>query len=162
MLSSLLLEEKTKVEEIRRALEPQRRKLEGELQELVLGLLKYATQHRERLTEGGKVKTVIWPAGKLQWRLTPRSVRLSDVAKVLAELKKRRLTRYIRVKEEIDRNALLAEEEIASRIPGVEFVQYEQFIVQPEGVTSEITATRRKRTVKVEIKREEGKKAKKQ
>lgn len=105
--------------------------LKASQEELVCGVAAYAESHRDELTLGGKTKTVKLSTGTLHWRLTPPAVSLTKVAMVLAELKKRRLKRFIRTKEEVNKEALLEEPKVAATIKGVKITQVEEFSIKP-------------------------------
>ena len=103
----------------------------GELQQ---GLQIWAEANRATLLAGGR-KSVELPAGELGWRLRPPSVRIAGVAAVVATLKALGLTRFLRIKEEIDKHAMLREPEVAGAVPGVTIGSAgEEFYVAPVGV----------------------------
>lgn len=102
-----------------------------EIDDLVDGLYIYASANRNALTDGGKKKTISWPTGKFGWRFTPPKVALKKVADVLAALKEKGLERFIRVKESVNKEALLEEPEVAQTIKGVSVTQHEEFFVRP-------------------------------
>ncbi|XXQ69425.1 host-nuclease inhibitor Gam family protein [Neisseriaceae bacterium B1] len=73
----------------------------------------YAEQHRQDLTNNGKTQTVKLLSGSLKWRKKPASIQIDgELSQVLAELRRRKLARFIRVKEEINKTALLAKRPI--------------------------------------------------
>lgn len=88
-------------------------------------LAAYAHEHRAELTNNGKSKTVAVGGGSIKWRKQPAKVEISgDMAAVLAALKRRRLGRFIRVKEELDKAALLKDPAaIKTPIQGLQIVQ---------------------------------------
>jgi phage host-nuclease inhibitor protein Gam len=108
--------------------------------QLVEGLFAYAEAHRDELTDGGKRKTVEVPTGLFGWRLTPPAVSLRNVEKVLELLKSLSLFRFIRKKEEIDKEAMLKDPDIAKAVKGVTISQREEFIVKPAELEVEIIA----------------------
>ncbi|MBM3250822.1 MAG: host-nuclease inhibitor protein Gam [Candidatus Nealsonbacteria bacterium] len=110
------------------------------ISELVEGLFAFAETNRNELTEGNKRKTVEVPTGTFGWRMTPPAVSLRDVKAVLENLKKLDLTRFIRIKEEVDKEAMLREPEVAEKVRGVSIGQYEEFIVKPTYLGVEITS----------------------
>lgn len=88
------------------------------LAEIALCLEQYATEHRAELTNHGKSKTVQTVSGCLKWRKTPPAVQIDgDLSSVLTEIRRRKLSRFIRVKEELNKTALLAERELLERRP---------------------------------------------
>lgn len=99
--------------------------------ELTRGVHLWCEANREKLTQGGKVKFHEFATGVVKWRLTPWSVGLSKVNDVLALLKAKGLTQFVRSKEEVDKEALLAVRENAPAIKGVTFKQKEEFAVVP-------------------------------
>ncbi|MGL5447472.1 MAG: host-nuclease inhibitor Gam family protein [Rhabdaerophilum sp.] len=100
--------------------------------ELTEGLKLWAEANREKLTDGGRVKSADLGTGKISWRFRPPSVRLSKVDAILEALKTLGLHRFIRVKEEPNKEAMLAEPEIARTVSGVSIgTEGEDFIVEP-------------------------------
>lgn len=111
-------------------------------EELVKKLAAFAEANRSRLAKG---KTIQLPSGVLNWRLTPFKVTpRGKVAAILAELKRRRLGRFIRVKEELDREAMLREPEVAGKVPGISIDRREELYIQPLDLPVEIKATSEK------------------
>lgn len=113
---------------------------EGNISQLFEGLFIFAESHRNELTEDGKRKTVELPTGIFGWRLTPPAVSLKNVKQVLEELIKRRLKQFIRVKQEVDKEAMLKEPDVAKSVKGVTIGQYEEFMVKPAELELEITS----------------------
>lgn len=116
------------------AVEPHQRKVS----ELVEGLFGFAEANRVGLTDGGKRKTVEVPTGTFSWRMTPPAVHFTKVKDVLAALKKMKLKRFIRVKEEPDKEAMLKEPEVAKSIKGITITQHEEFVVKPAELGVEV------------------------
>ena len=106
--------------------------------QLVEGLFAFAETHREKLTDGGKRKTVEVPTGTFGWRMTPPAVSLRGVEAILESLKSLKLKRFIRIKEEVDKDALLKEPDVAKTIKGVSITQHEDFIAKPSELEVEI------------------------
>lgn len=97
-------------------------------------IFQYAEEHRDELTEGEKRRTVILPkAGSLQWYRTPLSVQIkkSEEEEVLKRLKMLNLLHYIRTKEEINREALLENSNVAPTIQGITIVRQDKFAIRP-------------------------------
>jgi phage host-nuclease inhibitor protein Gam len=100
--------------------------------ELALGVKLWCEANRATLTKDGRVKFHEFATGVVKWRLTPWAVSLKNVAEVLALLKAKGLTQYIRTKEEIDKEALLADREsLGDSIKGVRIGQKEEFSIEP-------------------------------
>ncbi|MBU2082275.1 host-nuclease inhibitor Gam family protein [Patescibacteria group bacterium] len=106
--------------------------------QLVEGLFAYAEAHRDELTDGGKRKTVKVPTGIFGWRMTPLAVSLRDVESILESLKALKLKRFIRTKEEVDKEAMLKEPEVAKTVKGVSISQHEDFVAKPAELEVEI------------------------
>jgi len=111
---------------------------------LVEGLYVYAESHRQELTDGGKRKTVEVPTGIFRWRITPPAVSLRNVKSILESLKSLELDRFIRIREEVNKEAMLKEPDIAQAIQGVSVSQREEFIVKPAELEVEITTAVKK------------------
>jgi len=114
--------------------EPHQKKIS----QLVEGLFAFAEAHRDELTDGGKRKTVEVPTGTFGWRMTPPSVKLRDIESILESLRELKLKRFIRTKEEIDKEAMLKEPEVAKTVKGVSISQHEEFVAKPAELEVEI------------------------
>jgi phage host-nuclease inhibitor protein Gam len=101
------------------------------IRDLTEGVQTWCEAHRDALTDGRRVKTVAFTTGEVQWRMTPPRVVLKGVDALLALFKRRRLDQFIRVKEEISKEAILAERELVAGIPGVRIEQHEEFVITP-------------------------------
>ncbi len=107
--------------------EPYRRRI-GQLTD---GLQIFAEANRAALTQGGKTKTVAFTSGELVWRMRPPSVRVTGVESVLDALRRLGLKRFIREKEEVNKEAILNEPEAVAHVPGIAISQGEDFVVVP-------------------------------
>lgn len=105
---------------------------------IVDGLFVFAESRREELTDGGKKKTVDLPTGTFGWRMTPPAVSLRNVKEVLARLKTMGLSQFVRTKEEVDKEAMLKEQGLATSVKGVSITQHEDFLVKPTELAAEI------------------------
>ncbi|MDP3143260.1 MAG: host-nuclease inhibitor Gam family protein [Candidatus Omnitrophota bacterium] len=114
--------------------EPHQKKIS----QLVEGLFAFAEAHRDELTDGGKRKTVELLTGSFAWRMTPPAVSFRDVKSILKSLKTLKLERFIRTKEEIDKEAMLKEPEVAKTVKGVSISQHEEFVAKPTELQVEI------------------------
>jgi len=121
-------------EEARQATAP----IDTEIDDLVKNLAHYAEYNRADLTENGKTKTVTFTHGTLQWRLTPVAITVKSVDEVLARLRALDLTRFIRTKYEVNKEAMGAEPEVAVSVEGVSFSRHEDFVVTPSETKVEI------------------------
>jgi phage host-nuclease inhibitor protein Gam len=91
----------------------------------------YCETHREELTDAGKLRTVALASGEVQWRETPPKVTVRNPEQVLAMLDKLGLRRFIRTKEEVNKEALAAEPVAAKGIKGISLTQGERFSITP-------------------------------
>lgn len=102
--------------------------------DLTRGVQTWAEANRDLLCQGGR-KTVPLPTGEVGWRTRPPSVRISGVAAVVARIKAMGCLQFLRVKEEVDKQAMLAEPEAAAAIEGVSVGSGgEDFFVAPAGM----------------------------
>jgi len=95
------------------------------------GLHTWAEANRESLTQGGKSKTASLPSGELAWRMRPPSVRVTGADAVIEALRKFGLSRFIRTKDEVNKEAILNEPQAVEHVPGISISQGEDFIVTP-------------------------------
>jgi phage host-nuclease inhibitor protein Gam len=109
-------------------------KLAEENDRLFRGLQLWAEANRHALTDGGKTKTVRLGNGTIAWRLAPPSVQIKGQEAVLAYLMEKKGEEFLRTKVEINREAMLANAEEASKIPGVTIKSAgESFVIEPVG-----------------------------
>lgn len=96
----------------------------AEIAAIRAALADYAEANRAELTGSSKSKTVTVLGGSVKWRKQPAKVEITgEPETIIAALKRRRLTRFIRTKEEIDRAAILREPEaIKTPIAGLAIV----------------------------------------
>lgn len=116
--------------------QPEIDKLNETITSLSEALANYAEQHREELTNNGKNKTLKLPYGVIKWRKQPDSVQISgNLNEIISELKKRRLSRFIRTKTEINKQAILAEAQtfIKQPIKGIEFISGKEVLTIQAG-----------------------------
>lgn len=97
------------------------------------GLKTFCEANRSRLTAGGKVKYHRFSTGQISWRLRPAKVSIRGVEDVIAAIKAARLgSRFLRIKEEINKDAMLEDRSTATAIRGVTIgSDGEDFIVEP-------------------------------
>jgi phage host-nuclease inhibitor protein Gam len=99
---------------------------------LIRGLQTYAEAHRTELTKDGRVKFHRFGAGEVSWRTRPPKVTIRGLETVIDALKRLGLGRFLRVKEEVNKEAMLAEPETAATVAGVSIGSAgEDFIVKP-------------------------------
>ncbi|MBU2109661.1 host-nuclease inhibitor Gam family protein [Patescibacteria group bacterium] len=111
---------------------------QDKISQLVEGLFAFAEAHRDELTDHGKRKTVEVPTGTFGWRMTPLSVSLRDAESILKSLRSLGLQRFIRIKEEVSKEAMLKEPDVAKTVKGVSISQREEFVAKPAELEVEI------------------------
>lgn len=110
-----------------------------EINRLFEGLFIFGQAHREELTEEEKKKTIQWPTGQIGWKLNPPSVSIKGEKNVIAVCKNLGLTEFIRTKEEVNREEMLKQPEVAKNIPGVTIEKKENFFAKPAKLQIEIS-----------------------
>lgn len=104
----------------------------GQLKLLQEGLQSWCEANRAELTNGGKVKTASLVTGEVQWRQRPPSVRISKSEVVLETLARLGLSRFIRTKEEVNKDAILDEPDAIKGVAGITVVTgVEDFVITP-------------------------------
>ncbi|MEW6708285.1 MAG: host-nuclease inhibitor Gam family protein [Candidatus Riflebacteria bacterium] len=96
------------------------------------GITAYCEVHRDELTDGGKVKTVNLPSGTICWRKCPPSVRLTAPDNVIKLLKVKGLARFVRIKEEVNKDLILSEPAAVTGVKGITIVkEKEELSIEP-------------------------------
>ena len=93
-----------------------------------LTLFNFAQANRTSLID--KIKTAFWKNGTISWRFTPPKVesKLSD-EEIIEALKKAGLQKYIRVKEEVNRELMLQDK---PTLAGAAYTSTEEFVAKPK------------------------------
>ena len=105
--------------------------LADETKQLAEGLRAWCEANRALLTDNGKRKHAELGTGRIEWRLAPPKVTIKGADAVLHAIKTLGLP-FVRIKEEIDKEAMLAEPEKARLVPGVSIGSGgETFSVEP-------------------------------
>jgi len=87
--------------------------------------------NRTDLTREGRTKTAKFAAGEISWRVRPPRVSVRGEGIVIEALKRLGLDRFIRRKEEIDKQAILGEPGAVDGIKGLSISQGEDFVIKP-------------------------------
>jgi len=105
--------------------------LQERVDALANGIQTWCEAHRaELLSAGGKTANLI--TGEVSWRLRPPSVSIRAVEKVLDALRSLGLQRFIRTREEPNKEAMLADPKAVAGIAGVNIVSgVEDFTIEP-------------------------------
>lgn len=100
---------------------------------LTEGLKAWAEANRAALTNNERTKTADLGTGKISWRFRPARVSLrGKVEEIVDRLKSLGLQRFIRVSEEVNKEALRADPDTARSVSGVSIgSEGEDFIVEP-------------------------------
>lgn len=98
---------------------PEMERLKAEIASFQTGIQTWCEANRKELTQDGKTKTVNLTTGEIVWRNRPPSCTIKGVESVMEALKKLKLTRFIRSKEEINKEAILNEQDAVKNIPGI-------------------------------------------
>lgn len=116
---------------IRTAYEEQARPHAEAIKALGQGVQVWCDANRADITSGGKTKTVNLSSGEVRWRLRPPRVVIRGIDAVMEALKDLGLTRFLRVKEEVNKEAVLAEPEAIKHVKGITLDQGEDFVIVP-------------------------------
>ncbi|MBS1186706.1 MAG: host-nuclease inhibitor protein Gam [Burkholderiaceae bacterium] len=112
--------------------QPQIDALKARMASIQSGVQVWCEAHRAELTQGGKTKTANLITGNVLWRQRPPSVVIRGVDAVLELLRKMGLGRFIRTKEEPNKEAMLNEPDAVRAIPGITVVSgVEDFVIEP-------------------------------
>lgn len=105
--------------------------LKTRIDTLAGGIQTWCEAHRaELLAGGGKEANLI--TGLVKWRQRPPSVSIRSVDKVLETLRSLGLGRFIRSKDEPNKEAMLADPTAVSGIAGISIVTgVEDFVIEP-------------------------------
>lgn len=115
---------------IRARYEEQAQPLALEIEEIQRAVTAWAEAHREELLPRG-TKTVQLPTGEIAWRTTPPRCAVRNPELVVETLERLGLERFVRVKKEPNKEAMLAEPEALRGVSGVAITQREEIVISP-------------------------------
>ena len=119
------------IAEITERYKPKINELSDESKRLQAGIQIWCEAHRSELTNT-RSKTANLVTGEVSWRQRPPSVTVRGVDAVLDALRTLGLTRFIRSKDEINKDAMLNEPDIAATVQGVTIKSgLEDFVIKP-------------------------------
>lgn len=98
--------------------------------ELEKSLRGFAEKHRERLC-GKDKKTARLATGEFIWRQNPKKVGIRGADAVLAALKSLKLSRFIRTKQEVDKEAILKDPDAVKGVKGITVTSTETLEIKP-------------------------------
>ena len=89
--------------------------------------------HRDELIgDGSQTKTADFITGKVSWRLRRTSCRVNGAEAVIELLKTHGLSRFVRITEEVNKEACLNEPDAVRGVAGISFVSgKEDFVIEP-------------------------------
>lgn len=106
--------------------------VQEQLKELQAGVQTWCEANRDSLTNGGKVKNYSFITGSVMWRQRPPSCTVRGADSVIETLKRLGLTRFVRIKEEINKEAVLNEPATIAGVAGISVVTgVEDFVIEP-------------------------------
>ena len=104
---------------------------------LTQGVAAWCEAHRDELTKSGRTKTAKLATGEVSWRTRPPSVAVRGKDVVIEALRKLGLDRFLRVKVDLDKDAILREPDSIEGVRGLSISQREDFIVKPDSTDLE-------------------------
>lgn len=112
--------------------QPHIEELDQKIAALQGGVQSWCEANRDALTSGGKVKTADFITGTVSWRQRPPSVAVRGVEAVLDTLRRMNLARFIRTKEEVNKEAILNDPDAVRGVAGLTVkTGVEDFIISP-------------------------------
>ncbi|MES0879676.1 host-nuclease inhibitor Gam family protein [Roseibium sp. SCP14] len=121
-----------KLAETKETFEKKAEPLRDKAEELLSGIETWCAANRDKLTQNGKVKFAKLKNGEIRWRVRPRKVNLRAVDAVIERLKELGLKRFIRTKEEVNKEAILEDQEAVKGVKGISIgSEGEDFVVEP-------------------------------
>lgn len=112
--------------------QPQLEELKGRIEALQQGVQVFCEANRTSLTNDNRVKTANFVTGEVQWRQRPPSIAIRGADAVLETLARMGLQRFIRTKQEPNKEAMLNEPDAVRGIAGINVVSgVEDFVITP-------------------------------
>lgn len=103
-----------------------------QIKPLQAGVQTWCDANRHDLTRGGKIKTAAFITGEVSWRQRPPSCSVRGADAVIERLITLNLVRFLRMKREINKDAILAEPDAVRGVPGISIVTgVEDFVIVP-------------------------------
>ncbi|MBN6378273.1 host-nuclease inhibitor Gam family protein [Escherichia coli] len=93
--------------------------IKTDIETLSKGVQGWCEANRDELTNCGKVKTANLVTGDVSWRQRPPSVSIRGVDAVMETLERLGLQRFIRTKQEINKEAILLEPKAVAGVAGI-------------------------------------------
>lgn len=117
---------------VREEFETQALALAADITRLSAGVQAWCEANRYEITQNNKTKTVSFQTGEVKWRTRPPSVSVRGAEAVIEALKNLKLDQFIRTKDEINKEAILADQVAASGVRGIKINKdLEDFVIEP-------------------------------
>jgi phage host-nuclease inhibitor protein Gam len=117
---------------VKQVFEEQAQPLKERAGELQSGVQAWCEAHRDELTRMGKVKFHDFSTGQVSWRLRPPSVSLRGKEDIITACEEAGLRTFLRVKTEINKEAMLEKPALAGGLKGVTIKSAgEDFSIEP-------------------------------
>jgi phage host-nuclease inhibitor protein Gam len=127
------------IAEITKRYQPGLEALDAQCQSLAKGIQTWCEANRATLCENGKTANLV--TGEVSWRQRPPSVRISGADSVIETLRRMQLERFVRTKDEVNKDAILNEPDAVRGIAGISIVTgVEDFAIVPFAVDVEVAA----------------------
>ena len=92
----------------------------------------FCEAHRDELTDGGKTKSGGFVTGTVMWRQRSPSVMVTGADSVIETLQRLGLSQFLRMKQEINKEAILNEPEAVKGVAGIAIKSGEEdFVISP-------------------------------
>lgn len=131
-LERLAIEQNDRLAAITEEYAPLMNEVKDKTKPMMEAVQAWCESHRDELTQNGKTKTSTFNTGEVQWRQRPPSVGIRGTDSVLESLRTLGLVRFIRTKEEVNKEAMLNEPELAATVAGVTIkTGVEDFVITP-------------------------------
>lgn len=119
------------IAKIAKAAAPRLEDLQARIDVLQAGIQTYCEAHRGELCPGDS-KTANLVTGEVNWRQRPPSVSISGAESVIDTLRRMGLERFVRSKDEVNKEAILNEKDAVRGIAGIRIVSgVEDFVITP-------------------------------
>ncbi|MDA8258348.1 MAG: host-nuclease inhibitor Gam family protein [Betaproteobacteria bacterium] len=120
------------IAEITERYQPMLNSIKQMMTPLQAGVQVWCEANRHDLTRGGKVKTANFTTGEVAWRQRPPSVSVRGADVVISALAELGLIRFIRTKQEVNKDAILAEPDAVRGVAGINVITgVEDFVIVP-------------------------------
>ncbi len=124
------LEMNDKMSVLKAKYEAEAQPMNAAIEEKTAMLYDWAEENKALILRDGS-KTAKLATGELSWRTTPPAVRFKSADTVVDNLKRLGLERFVRTKEEPNKEAILTEPDAVKGVAGITITQSEMFVAKP-------------------------------